>query len=149
MCRAVFLMFTEETQEANDRAASKWDFVLAVNDFMNVGKRIDKQQWIDQGEDPAKFPGRHLIINMPGVNPAKLDPLKKQEFLTASVDPLANLMKYRTRKLDYEGLKAVIPQAMKDKIIADQQITLTTAQIQIAKTFFVEKIGGSIVDVGI
>ena len=119
------------------------DIIDIVEDGELFGVQVSKTEWIAAGLDAEDFMTKKkpLIVNIDGVPRSKV-----VSFLESDTDVNGDRLKKRLLNIDYVSLWSILPQAKKDIILNDREITVTVLQI---KNFLKRKSNGSIVDLGI
>lgn len=121
----------------------KGDLIEIFEDGVSVGSRCNKVEWIAAGRNAADWPGTFATINVTGVDATKLQEIRDR--LMADMDtedengdpiPVSQL-RQRLRHIDIPDVLAALPQAKRDKLINDGEITVTWASL---KTFIKDKV---------
>lgn len=127
--------------EKDRRCGFKLGHVVVVKeDGATWGRLESKQQWIAEGNAAADWPnqGRLVIVKIPGPTAARasalLDEQTEDDLGVAVTDVFDRPLCFRKRR--WRARLGLIPQAFKDALTADGEVTVTVAQIRAFITRF-------------
>jgi len=139
---AEFLVFAENRvrldvpPEASTALLKRGDITEVRPDGFVWGREESKAVWVAEGRDPTLWPGKTILIKVPGMPvPARHKIVRGHTRLAVVTDPEFNAPDPQDRYITQHkyvwrvNLRSIPPQARK-RLVQDREITVTRAQFR-------------------